>query len=90
MIRIEVSTLERAEAAGTADIKKAPASTARDAASEEWLGTTLSHLFVFTAGFVNSWFPAAAVNTPCCICAKTRCGVHDERWVAVSKPFSKT
>ncbi|MEN5265023.1 hypothetical protein [Stenotrophomonas sp. TWI587] len=90
MIRIEVSTLERAEAAGTADIKKAPASTARDAASEEWLGTTLSHLFVAAAGFVNNWFDWRPAKTPCCICAKTRHGSPDRSLAPVSKQFAKT
>jgi hypothetical protein len=35
MIRIDVSTLERAEAAGTADIKKAPASAGHGGVPEE-------------------------------------------------------
>jgi len=41
------------------------------AASEEWLGTTLSHLFDGLPGFVNNWFPRRPRKTPCCTCAET-------------------
>ncbi|CRX67395.1 unnamed protein product [Stenotrophomonas maltophilia] len=50
---MEVATFGRALAAGTADIRRAPAATAAERGVGEWLGTTLSHSFDGQRRFVN-------------------------------------
>jgi hypothetical protein len=76
---MEVATFGRALAAGTADIRRAPAATAAERGVGEWLGTTLSHSFDGQLRFVNFPRPVNLV---------LHCATRSERIVLNAPPLS--